>query len=173
MYPFECMEKEQVNKWLAIYTKPRWEKKVYKLLTENDFEAYCPINKVRKKWSDRYKIVEVPLFTSYVFVHIDEILMSKVRMIDGVLNFVYWNGKPAVVRDFEIDNIKKFLGEYEYVDIESIDFKADDNVLIAAGAFMDMEGKVLKELGNFVEIEIKSLGFKLIAKVEKSKLLKN
>jgi transcription antitermination factor NusG len=167
------MEKKHVNKWFAIYTKPRWEKKVYKLLTENDFEAYCPINKVRKKWSDRYKIVEVPLFTSYVFVHIDEILMSKVRMIDGVLNFVYWNGKPAVVRDFEIDNIKKFLGEYEYVDIESIDFKADDNVLIAAGAFMDMEGKVLKELGNFVEIEIKSLGFKLIAKVEKSKLLKN
>jgi len=167
------MEKKHVNKWFAIYTKPRWEKKVYKLLTENDFEAYCPINKVRKKWSDRYKIVEVPLFTSYVFVHIDEILMSKVRMIDGVLNFVYWNGKPAVVRDFEIDNIKKFLGEYEYVDIESIDFKADDNVLITAGAFMDMEGKVLKELGNFVEIEIKSLGFKLIAKVEKSKLLKN
>jgi len=167
------MEKKHVNKWFAIYTKPRWEKKVYKLLTENDFEAYCPINKVRKKWSDRYKIVEVPLFTSYVFVHIDEILMSKVRMIDGVLNFVYWNGKPAVVRDFEIDNIKKFLGEYEYVDIESIDFKADDNVLIAAGAFMDMEGKVLKELGNFVEIEIKSFGFKLIAKVEKSKLLKN
>jgi transcription antitermination factor NusG len=166
------MEKKHVNKWFAIYTKPRWEKKVYKLLTDNDFEAYCPINKVRKKWSDRYKIVEVPLFTSYVFVHIDEILMSKVRMIDGVLNFVYWNGKPAVVRDFEIDNIKKFLGEYEYVDIESIDFKADDNVLIAAGAFMDMEGKVLKELGNFVEIEIKSLGFKLIAKVEKSKLLK-
>jgi len=168
-----CMEKEQVNKWFAIYTKPRWEKKVYKLLIENDFEAYCPINKVRKKWSDRYKIVEVPLFTSYVFVRIDATMTTKVRMIDGVLNFVYWNGKPAVVKDFEIDNIKKFLGEYEYVDLESIDFKADDNVLIASGAFMDMEGKVLKQLGNFVEIEIKSLGFKLVAKVEKANLLKS
>jgi transcription antitermination factor NusG len=167
------MENKQVNKWFAVYTKPRWEKKVYKLLTENNFEAYCPINKVRKKWSDRYKIVEVPLFTSYVFVNMDASMTTKVRMIDGVLNFVYWNGKPAVVRDFEIDNIKKFLGEYESVELESIDFKTDDNVLIAAGAFMDMEGKVLKELGNFVEIEIKSLGFKLIAKVEKSKLLKS
>lgn len=167
------MEKEQVNKWFVIYTKPRWEKKVYKLLTENDFEAYCPINKVRKKWSDRYKIVEVPLFTSYVFVRIDATMTTKVRMIDGVLNFVYWNGKPAVVKDFEIDNIKKFLGEYEYVDLESIDFKPDDNVLIASGAFMDMEGKVLKQLGNFVEIEIKSLGFKLVAKVEKTNLLKS
>jgi transcription antitermination factor NusG len=166
------MENKEVSKWFAIYTKPRWEKKVYKLLLENNFEAYCPIHKVRKKWSDRYKIVETPLFTSYVFVHVDEIMMSKVRLINGVLNFVYWNGKPAVVKDYEIDNIKKFLGEYENVEFATIDFKPEDNVLIAGGAFMDMEGKVLKELGNFVEIEIKSLGFKLVAKVEKSKLLK-
>ena len=166
------MKKLDTLSWFVVYTKPRWEKKVYKLLIENSIDAYCPINKIRKKWSDRYKIVEEPLFKSYVFVHIDESELTNVRMIDGVLNFVYWNKKPAIVKDFEIDNIKKFLGEYEHVEIVPIEIQPNDTVRIASGAFMDMEGKVMQQLGQFVEVEIKSLGFKLIAKVEKSRLIK-
>jgi transcription antitermination factor NusG len=166
------MKKLNTLSWFVVYTKPRWEKKVYKLLIENSIDAYCPINKIRKKWSDRYKIVEEPLFKSYVFVHIDESELTNVRMIDGVLNFVYWNKKPAIVKDFEIDNIKKFLGEYEHVEIVPIEIQPNDTVRIASGAFMDMEGKVMQQLGQFVEVEIKSLGFKLIAKVEKSRLIK-
>ncbi len=54
--------------WYAIYTKPRWEKKVHHLLSEKGLEAYCPLNKVTRKWSDRMKTVEEPLFKSYVFV---------------------------------------------------------------------------------------------------------
>jgi transcription antitermination factor NusG len=166
------MKKLNTLSWFVVYTKPRWEKKVYKLLIENSIDAYCPINKIRKKWSDRYKIVEEPLFKSYVFVHIDASELTNVRMIDGVLNFVYWNKKPAIVKDFEIDNIKKFLGEYEHVEIVPIEIQPNDTVRIASGAFMDMEGKVMQQLGQFVEVEIKSLGFKLIAKVEKSRLIK-
>jgi transcription antitermination factor NusG len=166
------MKKLNTLNWFVVYTKPRWEKKVYKLLVENSIDSYCPINKIRKKWSDRYKIVEEPLFKSYVFVHIDESELTNVRMIDGVLNFVYWNKKPAIVKDFEIDNIKKFLGEYEHVEIVPIEIQPNDTVRIASGAFMDMEGKVMQQLGQFVEVEIKSLGFKLIAKVEKSRLIK-
>jgi transcription antitermination factor NusG len=166
------MKKLDTLSWFVVYTKPRWEKKVYKLLIENSIDAYCPINKIRKKWSDRYKIVEEPLFKSYVFVHIDASELTNVRMIDGVLNFVYWNKKPAIVKDFEIDNIKKFLGEYEHVEIVPIEIQPNDTVRIASGAFMDMEGKVMQQLGQFVEVEIKSLGFKLIAKVEKSRLIK-
>ena len=60
------------KKWYALYTKPRWEKKVYRLLSERGMEAYCPLNKVKKKWSDRIKLVEEPLFKSYVFVHTEE-----------------------------------------------------------------------------------------------------
>jgi transcription antitermination factor NusG len=166
------MKKLNTLSWFVVYTKPRWEKKVYKLLVENSIDAYCPINKIRKKWSDRYKIVEEPLFKSYVFVHIDASELTNVRMIDGVLNFVYWNKKPAIVKDFEIDNIKKFLGEYEHVEIVPIEIQPNDTVRIVSGAFMDMEGKVMQQLGQFVEVEIKSLGFKLIAKVEKSRLIK-
>ena len=113
------MQTGQKN-WYAVYTKPRWEKKVYSLLCERGFEAYCPLNKVRKKWSDRIKWVEEPLFKSYVFVHVPESEQTKVRMVSGVVNFVYWLGKPAVVLEKEIQIIRKFLDEYTDVRAEPL-----------------------------------------------------
>ena len=85
--------------WYVLYTKPRWEKKVYQLLMEQGIESYCPLNKTRKKWSDRVKWVEEPLFKSYVFVKIAEDRRTEVRMVNGVVNFVYWLSKPAIVKD--------------------------------------------------------------------------
>ena len=60
------------QKWYAVYTKPRWEKKVNSLLLQKGIEVYCPLNKVRRKWSDRIKTIEEPLFKSYVFVKIKD-----------------------------------------------------------------------------------------------------
>jgi transcription antitermination factor NusG len=61
-----------IVKWYAIYTRPRWEKKVNGLLEAKGIESYCPLNRVRRKWSDRIKTIEEPLFKSYVFVKIAE-----------------------------------------------------------------------------------------------------
>ena len=97
------------RKWLAVYTRPRWEKKVNRLLTEKGLESYCPLNKVRRKWSDRMKVVEEPLFKSYVFVKVDNNDRIAVRMTNGAINFVYWDGKPAVIKEKEITAIKRFL----------------------------------------------------------------
>jgi transcription antitermination factor NusG len=58
-------------KWYAVYTRPRWEKKVAALLLHKGIESYCPLNKVRRRWSDRTKTIEEPLFKSYVFVKTD------------------------------------------------------------------------------------------------------
>jgi transcription antitermination factor NusG len=95
-------------KWFVIYTRPRWEKKVHSLLLAKGVESYCPLHKVRRKWSDRIKLVEEPLFKSYVFVKVDEAGRTLVRMTDGVVNFVYWNGKPASIKEKEIQTIRKF-----------------------------------------------------------------
>ncbi len=130
-------------KWFAIYTRPRWEKKVHSLLTAKGIESYCPLNKVRRKWSDRIKLIEEPLFKSYVFVKISDELRTPVRMTEGVVNFVYWNGKPALIKEKEIQNIKKFLDEYEDVELMRLDVKQDDKDVITAGPLMDKEGRVL------------------------------
>src|SRR5437870_7911065 len=105
-------------KWYAIYTRPRWEKKVNGLLIQKGIESYCPLNKVRRKWSDRIKVVEEPLFKSYVFVKTDEGTRTQVRMTAGVINFVYWDGKPAIIKEKEIATIKRFLDEHENVEVQ-------------------------------------------------------
>jgi len=156
--------------WYAIYTKPRWEKKVHALLTEKKIQSYCPLNKVRKKWSDRMKIVEEPLFKSYVFARVTGDEQTKVRMTAGVVNFVYWQKKPAVIPAREIETIKKFLNEYEHVLAEPMQLKEDARVTIRQGLFMDKEAKVLKIEGNKVKVEIESIGYTLIASVDKKNL---
>jgi len=161
------MEKKQ---WLALYTRPRWEKKVNLLLKEKGIESYCPLNKVRRKWSDRMKTVEEPLFKSYVFVQIRESDMTKVRMTNGVVNFVYWLGKPAVIKEKEIETIQKFLGEYKEVEVRPIQVQTASKVRIKRGAFMDKVGVVKKIMTNKVEVIIESIGYSLTAYIDRSNI---
>ena len=78
---------------------------------EKKVEVYCPLNKVQKQMGGQKKIVFEPLFSSYVFVYITEQEHLGIKQTDGVINFVYWLDRPAVIRNEEIDTIKKFLHE--------------------------------------------------------------
>jgi len=158
------------RKWLAVYTRPRWEKKVSQLLAEKGVERYCPLNKVRRKWSDRIKVVEEPLFKSYVFVKVNDENRTGVRMTPGIINFVYWNGKPAVIKEKEINAIKRFLDEYENVEVKPMEVKVNQRVKILVGPLMDQEGKVLEVKYRTAKVAIDSLGYVLVASVEKTKL---
>lgn len=158
-------------KWHAIYTRPRWEKKVNNLLLQKGIESYCPLNKVRRKWSDRMKTVEEPLFKSYVFVKISDEERTSVRMTNGVVNFVYWNGKPAIIKEKEIQTIKRFLDEYENVEVVKMELVPGDRVQVIAGPMMEKEGKVLEVKNKTAKVCIDSLGYMLIAYIDKSKLI--
>lgn len=159
------------KQWLVIYTQPRWEKKVHRLLSEKRIESYCPLNLVYRKWSDRVKKVEEPLFKSYVFVHVNESERSEVRFTDGVLNFVYWLGKPAVVKENEIDNIRRFLNEYQDVEVQPIeDIQPGSRLVITGGVLLSHEATAISVGNKMVEVLIESLGCKLVAKIEREKL---
>ena len=116
------------------------------------------------------KTVEEPLFKSYVFARVSEEEQTRVRMTAGVMNFVYWQGKPAIIRAKEIETIRKFLNEYENVIAEPMQLREDSKVIIRQGLFMDHEAKVLKIEGNRVKVEIESIGYSLIASVDKKNL---
>jgi transcription antitermination factor NusG len=166
------MSKANTEKhWLAVYTQPRWEKKVHRLLEDRQLEAYCPLNKVYRKWSDRMKKVEEPLFKSYVFVRVSEAERTAVRMTPGVVNFVYWLGKPAVIRDHEIATIRQFLDEHEEVEaLRTEDIQPGSRLVITSGVMMDQQATALKVGKRYVEVVIESIGYTLRAKVERSKL---
>jgi transcription antitermination factor NusG len=157
-------------KWHAIYTRPRWEKKVNGLLEEKGIESYCPLNKVRRKWSDRIKTIEEPLFKSYVFVKINDDAKADVRLTAGVINFVYWNGKPAFIKEKEIQTIKRFLDEHENVDLVKIELDPEQRVRVTAGPLMDQEGKIIELKHKVAKVAIDSLGYILVANIDKAKL---
>ena len=154
--------------WYVVYTRPRWEKKVFALLTSKGIQAYCPLNRVRKKWSDRMKWIDEPLFKSYVFVRVTAEEQAEVRMVNGVVNYVYWLGKPAVVKAGEIETIRKFLNDYD--EVEAIPLNLDENslVTIRQGAFMDKEARVMKVFNNKVQVIFQSIGYSLVAVIDKS-----
>lgn len=158
--------------WYAIYTKPRWEKKVAELLSERQIENYCPLQKVERRWSDRKKTILEPLFKSYVFVHIHSKEQVLVLQTDGVVSFVTFLGKPALIQDKEIDIIRQFLRDYQNIEVERIDLNVHDQVKIISGPLMEQKGSVLEVSQKTVKVLLPSLGFALVA-IEKSNLEKD
>jgi transcription antitermination factor NusG len=160
------------KRWYAVYTKPRWEKKIHRLLQEKQIESYCPLNRVHRRWSDRIKVVQEPLFKSYVFVRIADADKSAVRMVEGVVNFVYWLGKPAIIKDKEIEVIRQFLNEYQNIEVQPVNnhIEPGNKVMVERGILMGRKGIVRQVLHNRVELLIESIGFMLIAHVDKSKI---
>jgi transcription antitermination factor NusG len=154
--------------WYAVYTKSRSEKKVSNLLNKKGIENYCPLNRVYKQWSDRNKIILEPLFRSYVFVKLSAEEHLPVLQTPGILNFVYWLNKPAVIKNEEIETINKFLYKHTNVRLEKIDVLQYDIVTISSGPFMEQIGVVMSVKNKTVKVSLKSLGFLMCAEIELS-----
>ena len=158
------------KKWYAVYTKSRCEKKVASQLSQKGIEYYCPLNRVQKQWSDRKKIIFEPLFNSYVFVRISSEEQLAVRQTSGILNFVYWLSKPAVIRNDEIEIIKQFLNEHSFVKLEKVKVNLNDLARIVGGPFMEQEGQVVSIKNKTVKILLPSLGYQMYVEIETSRI---
>lgn len=155
------------EKWYAVYTKPRWEKKVAENFSSKQISSYCPLNKVVRQWSDRKKIVHTPLFTSYVFVRINETQIGEVKKTDGVINLLYWLGKPAVIQDEEIETIIQFLQNHNNVQVKKTDFSLNEKVKFTSGTLIDQEGTIVSIKSNTIKVALPSLQYVMFAEVEK------
>ena len=154
--------------WFVVYTKPRWEKKVAEYFNRYQIENYCPIHKVMKQWHDRKKMIYEPLFTSYVFVKVTPQDHTKIRKMPGVINFVYWLGKPAIVRNEEIETIREFIQQYDTVRLEKTQVNLQDTVRIIQGPLVNQEGKVIEVLHRTVKVQLPSIGYALVAVIDKT-----
>ncbi|SDJ59909.1 Transcription antitermination factor NusG [Pedobacter sp. ok626] len=162
------------RRWLVVYTRPRWEKKVDKLLKEQDIKSYCPIKQVTNQWADRKKIVDLPLFSGYVFVWVSEREEYKVRATLGVLNFIYYMGKPAVIRDNVIENIEHLLSTHsDYEVINSQEINHGDRIRIKSGIFYNQEGTVIKVHGKTVLMVFDHLNCALVSNVPLADVMLN
>lgn len=166
-------KQEIEKKWFVIYTRTRWEKKVDILLKQKGIDSYCPVKTVRNQWADRKKTVELPLFNSYVFVNINYKEELKVRQTHGVINFIYYMGKPAVVRNQEIEEIQGILCRNQDIEVSSIrDFNIGDKVLIKNGALCNQEGNVIQVAGKTVLMVLNNLDCAIYTRVPLTDLIK-
>ncbi|MCG9793939.1 UpxY family transcription antiterminator [Flavobacterium algicola] len=149
--------KQELN-WFVVYTKPKWEKKVAEQLEKIGVECYCPLIIKEKQWSDRKKKVEVPLFNSYVFVQLTEASRNLVFQSPGVVRYLFWLGKPAIVRDNEINTIKQWLDKPSSSDIVISNYNVGDKIKVESGPFLNQDA-VIKEVNkNHFVLVLESLG---------------
>ncbi len=131
---------------------------------------YCPLNKVLKQWSDRKKIVLEPLFKGYVFIRIEETKKWDVKKIDGIINYVHWLGKPARVKESEINTIKMFLQEFNDVEVINRQLDVNTAVLVKQGVLMNYRGIIVEVSGSRARVKIDSMGIQLSAVFDKTNL---
>lgn len=147
--------------WYVLYTKPKWEKKVAEQLQKVGINSYCPIIIKERKWSDRIKKVEVPLFNSYVFVQLKERDRNLVFNAQGVVRYLFWLQKPAIVRDIEIEVIKKWLNSSDNIEFQIDNYKVGDKIKVDSGPFINEDAVVKKVTKNHYFLVLESMGFVL------------
>jgi len=144
-------------KWFVLYTKPNFEIKVANSINSMGIEAYCPVYQQIKQYSDRKKKIIKPLIPSYIFLKISEENRNKVFTIPGVVRYLFWLGKPAQVKEKEIELLKGNLTDnYDEVLISKL--TKGNKYTIPSGPLKGRTGTVLDVLKNKLRLELPSMG---------------
>jgi transcriptional antiterminator RfaH len=154
--------------WYVVYTKPKWEKKVAERLNEIGVVTYCPLITKVSQWSDRKKIIQVPLFNSYIFVQIEEANRNRVFEVVGAVRYLFWLGKAAVVKDAEIEAIKEWLSVPEQYEVSLDQWKKGDKIVLESGPFVSQSAVIQEVKQNHYILILESLG--CVLKVNKKEL---
>ncbi len=156
--------------WLVIYTKPRWEKKLADQLAAKGFTVYCPTQRVKRRWSDRSKWIDQPLFSSHLFIHIEPERRDAVYFTPGFVRFLFWNKRPAQVRETEIDTLKRWLNDFDHEAISIQPLATGSHVTVKSGPLQGREATVLEQRGTKLELYLEDLQVKVSVDLSKTEL---
>ena len=151
------------KKWFVVYTRPQQELKVAEQLSAMGITNYCPTITLLKQYSDRKKKVNKPLLYSYVMVELEENQRNKVFSCSGIVRYLFYLGRPAVVPTFEIHLMQNHLNGV-YNDIEVTTLSVGDSHTITQGLFSGVSGKVVETNNTKVKLELASLGMRITLK---------
>jgi len=161
------------RRWYALYTKPRHEFKAEIQLENNGIEHFLPTVIRIRQWSDRKKKVKEALFKSYIFIHANE----KERLValeqNAIVRTIFFNGKPAVVPDWQIENLRKMLNKSSDVTVMD-QLKIGVKVKIISGPFKDIEGIVYETVNQekMLAITINLLRRSVVVQIPRESLIK-
>ena len=151
------------KKWFVVYTRPQQELKVAEQLSRMGIINYCPTITLVKQYSDRKKKVIKPLLSSYVMVQLEEKERNSVFSCSGIVRYLFFLGKPAVVPSSEINSMQDYLSGV-YNDIKVTTLTVGDSHTILEGPFSGISGKVVQSDNTKVKLELASLGMSITLK---------
>lgn len=140
--------KTQPAQWHVVYTLPRHEKKAARELELQGMEHWLPLHKVRKQWSDRRKWVEEPLFKSYLFVLVTPRTYFDVLNTYGIARYIYHEGKPAILRETEMDLLRRLLDSTYELEVTPLQLTPGQQVRVEQGPLMGHTGILIKQNSN-------------------------
>ncbi len=136
------------SRWHVLYTRSQFEKKVHSMLQEQQIESFLPTYKTLRQWKDRKKWIEVPLYRSYCFVKVTPKTYPLPLTIKGVVRYVWFDGKPAIIDEQEIDLLKKISNNSTSVEIVETAIEKGQKIRVIAGPFANHEGEVIEIKGK-------------------------
>lgn len=156
-------------KWYVVYTKPKWEKRASEQLQQLGINCYCPMIKKIVQRSDRKVKVEVPLFNHYIFVKLPEKDRNMIFMSPGVVRYLFWLGRHAIVKDKEIDTIKEWLATGDSAsEISVMQYQVGQKIKLHSGPFCEQTAVVKDITKTHYVLILESLGYVLKVKYQQN-----
>lgn len=158
--------------WVAVYTEPNAEKQVAARFLERSIEHYLPLTRKARQWSDRLKMVDVPLFKGYIFAKITRRQVARVRDTTGAVLIISWGGQPATIPDCEIEFVRTMIQEEREVEVRNMgELCKGTHARITEGPFKGMKGVLLDDGdGAMFAIKIEALSACFATRVDKGML---
>ncbi|CAG4999752.1 Transcription antitermination protein RfaH [Dyadobacter sp. CECT 9275] len=163
---------EESLPWRVVQTRSRSEKKTAAYIQAMGVKLYLPLQKRKKQWSDRTKVVEEPLFPGYLFAQFEEGQRYPVLNTPGVVRIVSFGGEYASIPDAQIDALQNFSYLDNEVLVVNNELLSGQEVLIASGPFKNLSGRLVRHNGKGkLLIEFVALGQGLLVELDRTKLI--
>jgi transcription antitermination factor NusG len=142
--------------WLAAYTRPHFEHKVQTFLQERQLECFLPTYRSLRRWSDRRKVLNMPLFPSYVFVRLGEDERRRAVQAPGLLWFVHNQDGPVPVSDTELDALRRLMASgLEYDPLTNVEI--GDEIEVVLGPMAGCRGRLLRKSPNSIAFMVSAI----------------
>ena len=167
------MTDTEIPYWYAAYTNSRAEKKVALELEKKGIEHYLPLVSTIRQWKDRRKKVLVPLIRSYIFLRIKESEYRTAIKTPGIVNIVHFAGKPAVIPEWQITNLKILMDAEMPFTNEDQFFEKGEEVSILHGPLQGLKGRIVDVKGAVkLVVSVEALNYCLTVDIDKRLVVK-
>lgn len=152
-----------LRSWYAVYTRPQKELKVSTLFSKKGIENFCPIVNIVRGKNGNKKTVTEPLFNSFVFVYIHEKDITTIKHIQGVISILYWKSKPAIIKEDEIEALKRLNANYTNIKIERSVVDHSNSLKILDEPQISFNENTVSVKYQLIKINLPSLGYRVTA----------